>query len=121
MKKVLLVDDEQHVLRVMQIALARYGYSVSTALDGVEGMQKYNSEHPDAIIVDIDMPRMNGRELCTAILKENPHPDCKIFISTGSALCDLRSWAQQFEQIKFMEKPISIRRVADSLAQHLGE
>ena len=121
MKKVLLVDDEQHILRVMQIALARYGYSVSTALNGVEGLQKYNTETPDAMIVDIDMPRMNGRELCSTILAEDPHPTCKIFISTGCALRDLRAWAEQFEQIMFMEKPISIRTVADRLAQHLGE
>ncbi len=121
MKKVLLVDDEQHILKVMQIALARYGYSVSTALNGVEGLQKYNAETPDAIIVDIDMPRMNGRELCSTIFAENPQPRCKIFISTGSALRDMRHWAKQFEQIMFMEKPISMRTVADRLAHHLGE
>ncbi len=121
MKKVLLVDDEQHILRVMQIALARYGYAVSTALNGIEGLQKYKTETPDAMIVDIDMPRMNGRELCSTILAENPHPACKIFISTGCALRDMRAWAEQFEQIMFMEKPISIRTVADKLAQQLGE
>ncbi|MGI9288707.1 MAG: response regulator [Pseudomonadales bacterium] len=121
MKKILLVDDEQHILRVMQTALSRYGYTVSTALNGAEGLQKYNAENPDAIIVDIDMPRMNGRELCSAILAEDPQPACKIFISTGCALRDLRAWAEQFEQIMFMEKPISIRNVADRLARHLGE
>ncbi len=121
MKKILLVDDEHYILRVMQLALSRHGYAVSTAINGVEGLQKYNDENPDAIIVDIDMPRMDGRELCSAILAENPHPACKIFISTGSALHGLRAWAAQFEQIMFMEKPISIRTVADRLARHLGD
>lgn len=121
MKKLLLVDDQPHVLRVMQVSLARHGYSVSTAANGAEGLQKYHDEKPDAMIVDIDMPVMNGRELCNAIMVENPQTPLKIFISTGSVLEGLRGWAGQYAQIDFMEKPISISSVVAKLSCYFDD
>ena len=59
-KHVLTVDDEAGIRRLVQLNLERAGYRVSTAIDGVDGLDKVAAELPDLVILDITMPRMDG-------------------------------------------------------------
>lgn len=69
---ILLVDDEEDLLDLLEYALAREGYIVFTAADGVEGLRIAQAERPDLIVLDIMMPRMDGIELCRR-LREDAH------------------------------------------------
>lgn len=69
---ILLVDDEEDLLDLLQYALAREGYTVLTASDGIEGLRLAQAERPDLIVLDIMMPRMDGIELCRR-LREDAH------------------------------------------------
>ena len=79
MKRILIVDDEPHVVRVLKLALERAGYLVDQAGDGKEALEYLQRSEPDVLITDIDMPRMTGRELCTHIDKELPDRSFQIF------------------------------------------
>lgn len=70
-KKILAVDDEKHILRLVQINLEKAGYEVITAGNGREAVDKVHSEHPDLIVMDVMMPEMTGFEALQE-LKENP-------------------------------------------------
>src|SRR5882762_3651138 len=59
-KNVLIIEDEQSILRLLSDELKRGGYGVTTAMDGVAGLEKALSEHPDIILLDIIMPKMDG-------------------------------------------------------------
>jgi len=61
-KRILLVDDEPELLKAMRIRLASWGYDVLTATNGKEAIQLVKQEAPDAIILDIMMPEMDGIE-----------------------------------------------------------
>jgi len=61
-KRILLVDDEPALLKAMRIRLASWGYDVLTATNGKEAIQLFKKEVPDAIILDIMMPEMDGTE-----------------------------------------------------------
>lgn len=61
-KKILVVDDERHIVRLVEINLQRAGYDVVTAYDGVEALEKVRSEKPDMVVCDNLMPRMTGLE-----------------------------------------------------------
>lgn len=61
-KRVLVVDDERHIVRLVQVNLERQGYEVLTAYDGVECLEKAKAEKPDLIVLDVMMPRMDGFE-----------------------------------------------------------
>lgn len=61
-KRILVVDDERHIVRLVQVNLERQGYQVLTAYDGVECLEKARAEKPDLIILDVMMPRMDGFE-----------------------------------------------------------
>jgi len=70
-KKILAVDDEKHIVRLVQVNLERAGYQVVTAYDGVEALKKVEEEQPDLIVLDVMMPQMDGFETLKH-LKANP-------------------------------------------------
>lgn len=66
-KKVLVVDDEAHILHVVSMKLKNAGYEVLTAMDGEEALDIWPSENPDLLITDFQMPLMTGLELCARL------------------------------------------------------
>ncbi|MBF0532276.1 MAG: response regulator [Candidatus Omnitrophica bacterium] len=66
-QKILIIDDERVNLSLVKFTLAEKGYAVSQAVDGEEGIAKVQSESPDLIILDVQMPRMNGYEFMGAL------------------------------------------------------
>ena len=66
-KKVVVADDEAHILHVVSMKLRNAGYEVFTAEDGEEALELCTSELPDLLITDLQMPVMTGMELCKAL------------------------------------------------------
>jgi two-component system KDP operon response regulator KdpE len=65
--KILIVDDEPQITRVLRTALSTQGYLLQIAANGVEGMEAVHNWKPDLVITDVSMPQMNGVELCREI------------------------------------------------------
>jgi len=61
-RKILVVDDERHIVRLIQVNLERAGYKVSTAFDGKEALRKVETDKPELIVMDVMMPHMDGFE-----------------------------------------------------------
>lgn len=72
--KILLVDDDPSVLKLVSISLKKAGYEVETASDGIEGLKKMESFRPDLIISDVVMPEMDGITFCKKIREESSNP-----------------------------------------------
>ncbi|MBW1743862.1 MAG: response regulator [Deltaproteobacteria bacterium] len=70
--KILVVDDDPDMREALQMILESGGYTVVTAEDGEECLVKLKEEHPDLLILDLLMPRMDGFEVCKA-LKDPRH------------------------------------------------
>jgi two-component system, OmpR family, alkaline phosphatase synthesis response regulator PhoP len=70
-KKILVADDETHILHVVSLKLRNAGFHVLTARDGQEALELAQTEHPDLIITDYHMPQLSGLELCQR-LKQDP-------------------------------------------------
>jgi CheY-like chemotaxis protein len=71
MKKILVADDESHILNVVSLKLRNAGFEVLTAADGQEALEIAHAEHPDLLITDYHMPQLSGLELCQK-LKQDP-------------------------------------------------
>jgi two-component system alkaline phosphatase synthesis response regulator PhoP/two-component system response regulator VicR len=69
-KRILVVDDERHIVRLVQVNLERLGYEVAVAYDGIEALEKVKEEKPDLIILDTMMPYMDGFEVIQALKKD---------------------------------------------------
>ena len=63
-KKILVADDESHILNVVSLKLSNAGYDVVTASDGQEAFELATAQRPDLIITDYHMPLLSGLELC---------------------------------------------------------
>jgi two-component system KDP operon response regulator KdpE len=73
-KRILVVDDEPQITRVLRTSLAGSGYEVRTADDGHAGLRVAREWQPDLVITDISMPNMNGIELCRELRAESTLP-----------------------------------------------
>src|SRR5437867_2011922 len=63
-QRILLVDDERQIARVLTRGLTAKGYDVHVAADGMVALQTYTDWHPDLVVTDLSMPNMNGLDLC---------------------------------------------------------
>jgi CheY-like chemotaxis protein len=115
MKHVLVVDDEAHITRVLKLYLERAGYSVETVSNGKEGLEAVTRRAPDALITDIQMPVMTGRELCAAIEAALPARSFPILVMTSRTDREEREWTAAIRLLEFLEKPVSMRSVLSRL------
>ena len=111
LRRILIVDDEPHILRLLKIALEKKGYAVDTALNGEIALQKICQEQPSVLITDIDMPRMSGKQLCQQIEQDISDRQFIIFVLTSGTDLDHREWTSEFDNLVFLEKPLSIRKL----------
>lgn len=72
--KILVVDDEAQIIRVLRRSLTTHRYEVRTASDGQAALELFHDWHPDLVITDLSMPEMSGLELCRAIRKTSQAP-----------------------------------------------
>lgn len=83
--KILTVDDEPDVRRLIQIKLKKAGFEVITAVDGEEGVEKAKAEEPDLILMDVMMPKMDGYTAVKKIKEEmNPAPLVLMLTAKGT-------------------------------------
>ena len=73
-KKILVVDDERQIVKLVEVNLRKAGYDVVCAYDGVEALEKVQSDRPDMIVLDVMMPRMNGFDVLKK-LQSNPETE----------------------------------------------
>jgi two-component system response regulator MtrA len=72
--RVLLVEDDPSIREVAMLGLRAAGFEVSTAADGVIGLERFRAEPPDLVLLDIMLPRLDGLEVCRAIRRESTTP-----------------------------------------------
>ena len=120
-QRVLVVDDETHILQVLSIKLANVGYEVLTAADGEEAFEVACKEQPDLIITDFQMPYMTGLELCRALAEHHATAAIPVLILTarGYALDDEDLTLGNIKDV--LSKPFSPRSLVQQVGKLLGD
>lgn len=83
--KILVCDDERHIVRLIQVNLERHGYQVVTAYDGKEGLEKARAEKPDLMVLDVMMPYMDGFEVLKTLKREPETENLPVIMLTAKA------------------------------------
>ena len=102
--KILLIDDEVDIVRVLSMSLKIDGYDVVTAYSGEEGLEVFDRESPNVVLTDIKMPGMDGLEVLKKIKELNP--ESEVIIITGHGDIDSAIEALQYGASDFINKPI---------------
>ena len=120
-KKILIVEDEALIAKVLCIRLESLGYKVIIASDGEEGLDMVRKEHPDLAILDIGLPRIDGNTLCELIKTGPATKDIKIIMLTGHALVgDMETAFHSGAEI-YVNKPYEWPYLLGHIKKILGE
>lgn len=112
-KRILAVDDEKNIARLVQVNLGIRGYKVDTASDGREALEKIAAECPDLILLDVMMPHVDGFEVLRR-LKENPdtrHVPVIMLSVRSQDETIAHAWEQQASG--YLNKPFEIEELVN--------
>jgi len=112
--KVLILDDEEHFRSTLVEFLAGQGYEASCAPDSCSGVQLASLQVPDIILLDVDMPRVNGLDAIPAL--QSASPNVKIIVITGRATPDLAARTFKKGAFAFLPKPLDYEALGRTLA-----
>ena len=117
--KILIVDDEPDCISIIQCRLEWCHYDVITANNGKEGLEKASQEKPDLILLDTNMPEMNGYEMLERIKKDSALKDIPVIMVT--ALCDVKDVdkASSFGISDYVTKPVDFAKLTEKISNIL--
>ncbi|HEX9082807.1 MAG TPA: response regulator, partial [Holophagaceae bacterium] len=121
---ILVVDDEENVLDVATYSLERSGFTVRTASNGREGLERFRAESRDIrlLLLDLTMPEMNGEEVLSALRAEGGSgATVPVLISSGYSTAHLAPDLQRHGQVAFLQKPYGPRDLIRKVRECLGE
>jgi len=114
---VMIVDDSLTVRKITSRLLAREGFDVLTAKDGVDALQVLTEHHPDVILLDIEMPRMDGFEFTKTIKGDAKNAHIPIIMITSRTAEKHRNHAAELGVDLYLGKPYQ----EDELLRHLRD
>lgn len=105
MALILIVDDHSQNVKFLETILQRENYDVISAFDGEEGMKLVYDKHPDLILLDIMLPKVNGLEICEKLTKDPVTKDIPIILVTARVSADDTSVGLQAGAHDYIKKP----------------
>ena len=114
-KKVLVVDDEIHIVHVVAIKLRNNGYEVISANNGVEAFELACKHLPDIIVTDFQMPVMTGMELVEKLREHEQTKDIPIIMLTARSFAISKEQQEQFQISDCLSKPFSPRELLGNI------
>lgn len=81
--RILIIEDDPSILRGLQLNLGMEGYTVRSAMDGVAGLEMARTEHPDLVVVDVMLPRLDGLSVVRELRREDPELPVLILSAKG--------------------------------------
>jgi CheY-like chemotaxis protein len=119
-KRILIIDDEEHIRRMMRITLEAAGYTVGEAPDGPEGLKLYDDgSNWDGVVLDQRMPGMDGLETLKRI--KEIHPEARVVMATAYASIELAVDAMKLGATDFVRKPLTPEVLRNSVAAALAK
>lgn len=118
-KKILIIDDQPFMIKLIQYNLKKRGYETIPETDGLKALSKIEEIAPDMVILDIRMPKITGIELCKKFREKDIMKQIPIIILTGQLHEDTEKDALESGATDFMTKPFSPVELALKVDKYL--
>lgn len=120
MKKILIIDDEELIVKVLLIRLENSGYKVDYAYDGKEGLEKIEKFNPDLAIIDVGLPKIDGNTICEIIKNSNKTKNVKVIMLTAKKLVGDMEKAFESGADAYLSKPYEFSRLLEKIKKLIG-
>jgi DNA-binding response OmpR family regulator len=118
MKKILIVEDEKELVKLLKIRFERAGYEVITAANGAEGLALCLEKKPDLLVVDVLMPQMTGYEMVRQI-RAKGGLFSKIPVVVITAKASMKEFFEGFDHLQFIQKPFDQQKLLDMVGESI--
>jgi len=119
-RRILVVDDEPHIRRVLEVILGSSGFDVVLASDGMQGLDNLSREPVDLILLDLMMPGANGLEILSKIRANPERANTPVIILTAKGQDTDREAALAGGASDFLTKPFSPKKLVARIEEILG-
>lgn len=120
-KKILLVEDNTELLELLRLNLKAAGFSIATAIDGIEALKKARSLRPDLIVLDLVLPELDGFAVCETLRKSADTAAIPVIMLTGLNSQFTRLAGLESGGTDFFTKPASPKELVSKIKRLLAE
>ncbi|MBN2135441.1 MAG: response regulator [Acidobacteria bacterium] len=120
MKKILVIDDERYINRLIEFNLGDEGYEVLTELSGAAGLENMKKNNPDLVILDIAMPEMDGLEVLQKMKEDHSLAGIPVIILTAKVMEEVEKKAKALHADAFLTKPFSPADLIEVVGKIIG-
>ncbi len=107
-KKILIIDDEAHLADLVSSFLSSNGYETDTAYDGDTGLEKARTVSPDLIILDVQLPNMDGFEICSVLKGDEEFSRIPILLFSSKGSDNYKKSGEYAHADAYLTKPIEL-------------
>ncbi|MFQ5543946.1 MAG: response regulator transcription factor [Nitrospiria bacterium] len=118
-KKVLIVDDEPDIVESIKFSLELEGFETLEAQDGEEGLAKARREKPHLILLDVNMPKMNGYKVCRLLKFDETYKKIPVIMLTARTQDRDAQMGEQTGADEYITKPFDMDALMSLVKQHL--
>lgn len=104
-KKILVVDDEPEIVELVRMRLEAHGYAVITASDGLEALDLARAAHPDLMILDVMLPKLDGFKVCAMLKQDTRYQHIPIVMLTAKTQANDEQTARDCGADAYLRKP----------------
>ena len=120
MKKIIIIDDSKIIRKALSSKFTLDGYMVDTASDGAEGLEMLRQGNYSAVILDYDMPKLNGLKLYLELRNEGHPIKDRIIFYTGRACGEFHKYLEKVN-VPYLIKPAPLKKLKEYVSAYCGE
>jgi DNA-binding response OmpR family regulator len=119
--RVLLVDDDQVILRLLEVNFRLEGFQVSSASRGEQAVEQAERSVPDAVVCDVIMPGIDGFEVCRRVRESTGSAQLPFIFLTGRSVEDDRERVMALDHVDLLSKPFDPSELVATVRRHIEE
>lgn len=118
--RVLIAEDDPHIVESLSFVLGREGFEVIAALEGDDALRRLQADPPDVVILDVMLPKRDGFEVLKAVKADPALRNLPVIVLTAKGQAHDRRMAEQMGVTSFMTKPFSNTEVVAAVRRATG-